>query len=69
MGKNVTDGERLAMAMYYNKDRELRETKHELNELKKELTRMVLRLSEVQLLNKSLCSDINYLVHKKANNA
>lgn len=69
MWKNVSEGEKIAMAMYHNKTRELAETKRELNDLKKQLKVMVQHLTELKVLNRSLCEDINYLVHNKPHNA
>lgn len=67
MAKHVSDWERLVMAMYRNKERELVATKKELKELKESFKVMVNHITELKTLNKKLCADVNYLVHKKAN--
>lgn len=69
MGKYISDGERLAIAMLNNKETELKQTKEELSRLHSQLRAMSGYITELKLSNKQLCAQVNYLVSKKINNA
>jgi hypothetical protein len=65
MGKYVSDGERLAIAMLNNKETELKQTREELSRLHSQLRAMSGYITELKLSNKQLCAQVNYLVSKK----
>lgn len=69
MGKYVSDGERLAIASLNRKETELAETKKQLENLKAQLKAMSGYITELKDANKMLGAQVNYLVHRKINNA
>lgn len=69
MGKYVSDGERMAMAMYNKKETELKLLKEELEQFKTQLRVMSKYVWELKKSNMILWAQVNYLVHKPLHNA
>ena len=65
MTKHITDSEKLTIAMLNKKETELKQTKEELEQLKKQLKAMSWYITELKNSNKHLASQINYLVRKQ----
>ena len=69
MGKYVSDGEKLAIASLNRKEIELKQTQEKLDKANAQLRAMTSYITELKEANKILGAQVNYLVHKKLNNA
>lgn len=69
MGKNVSDGERMAIAMLNNKETELKQTKEMLNKANAQLRAMAVYVGELKEANQILGAQVKYLVRKQNTNA
>ena len=65
MPKHISDSERLTLAMLNRRETELKQTRDELNQLRKQLKAVNIYVSELKESNKILANQVNYLVHKK----
>ena len=65
MTKHITDSEKLTIAILNRKETELKQTKEELDQLKRQLKAMSWYITELKNSNKNLASQINYLVRKQ----
>ena len=68
MTKHITDSERFTLAMLNKKETELKQTREELDQLKKQLKAMSGYITELKNSNKHLAAQINYLVRKQIAN-
>ena len=69
MPKHITDSERLTLAMLNKKETELKQTREELDQLKKQLRAMSKYITELKDSNKLLASQVRYLVTKNTTHA
>ena len=69
MGKYVSDGEKLAIASLNKKETELKQTQEKLDKANAQLRAMTAYITELKEANKILGAQVNYLVHRKLNNA
>lgn len=69
MPKHITDSERLTLAMLNKKETELKQTREELDQLKKQLKAMSKYITELKDSNKLLASQVRYLVTKQNTHA
>ena len=69
MTKHITDSERLTLAMLNKKETELKQTREELENLKKQLRAMSGYIGELKKSNKILASQVRYLVSKQVSDA
>lgn len=69
MPKHITDSERLTLAMLNKKETELKQTREELDQLKKQLKAMNKYITELKDSNKLLASQVRYLVSKQNTHA
>lgn len=65
MPKHISDSERITLAMLNKRETELKQTRDELNQLRKQLKAVNIYVSELKESNKILANQVNYLVHKK----
>ena len=65
MTKQITDSERLTIAMLNRKETELKQTKEELNKMIQQLKAMKDYMWELKESNKMLSAQVNYLVRKQ----
>ena len=65
MTKQITDSERLTIAMLNKKETELKQTKEELNKMIQQLKAMKDYMWELKESNKILSAQVNYLVRKQ----
>lgn len=68
MTKQISDSERLVIASLNRRETELKQTKEELEQLKRQLKAMSWYITELKESNKMLSAQVNYLVHKKLQN-
>lgn len=66
MPKHISDSERLTIAKLNRKEIELKQTREELEQAKKQLKVMSGYITELKESNKLLASQVNFLVHKNA---
>lgn len=64
MSKHISDSERLTLAMLNKKETELKQTREDLDQLKKQLRVMSDYITELKKANKILSAQVRYLVHK-----
>ena len=64
MTKHISDSERLTLAMLNKKETELKQTREDLDQLKKQLRVMSDYITELKKANKILSAQVRYLVHK-----
>jgi archaellum component FlaC len=69
MTKHISDSERLTLAMLNKKETELKQTKEELEQFKKQLKAMSGYITELKDANKMLASQVRYLVSKQNTHA
>lgn len=69
MTKHISDSERLTLAMLNKKETELKQTREELEQFKKQLKAMSGYITELKDANKMLASQVRYLVSKQNNHA
>lgn len=67
MPKHVTDSERLVIAALNRRETELKQTREDLDQLKKQLRVMSDYITELKKANKILCAQVRYLDRKKVN--
>lgn len=67
MTKHISDSERLTLAMLNRKETELKQTREDLDQLKKQLRVMSDYITELKKANKILCAQVRYLDRKKVN--
>jgi len=65
MPKHISDSERITLAILNKRETELKQTRDELNQLRKQLKATNIYVSELKESNKILANQVNYLVHKK----
>ena len=65
MTKQITDSERLTIAMLNRKETELKQTKKELNKMIQQLEAMKVYMWELRESNEILSAQVNYLVRKQ----
>ena len=68
MTRHISDSERLVIASLNRKETELKQTREELDQLRKQLKAMSWYITELKESNKILSAQVNYLVHKKIAN-
>lgn len=69
MSKHISDSERLTLAMLNRKETELKQTREDLDQLKKQLRVMSDYTTELKKANKILSAQVRYLVHKDISHA
>ena len=69
MTRQISDSERLTLAMLNKKETENKQLREELNRAYAQLRAMSDYITELKSSNKTLASQINYLVYKKIQNA
>lgn len=69
MPKHISDSERLTLAMLNKKETELKQTREELEQFKKQLKAMSGYITELKDANKMLASQVRYLVSKQNTHA
>lgn len=69
MTKHISDSERLTLAMLNKKETELKQTKEELEQFKKQLKAMSGYITELKDANKMLAAQVRYLVSKQNTHA
>ena len=69
MTKHISDSERLTLAMLNKKETELKQTREELEQFKKQLKAMSGYITELKDANKMLASQVRYLVSKQNTHA
>ena len=69
MTKHISDSERLTIAMLNKKETELKQTREELEQFKKQLKAMSGYITELKDANKMLASQVRYLVSKQNTHA
>lgn len=69
MTKHISDSERLTLAMLNKKETELKQTRENLDQLKKQLRVMSDYITELKKANKTLSAQVRYLVHKDISHA
>jgi archaellum component FlaC len=69
MTKHISDSERLTLAMLNKKETELKQTREELEQFKKQLRAMSKYITELKDSNKMLASQVRYLVSKQNTHA
>ena len=69
MPKHISDSERLTLAMLNKKETELKQTREELEQFKKQLRAMSKYITELKDANKMLASQVRYLVSKQNTHA
>lgn len=69
MTKHISDSERLTLAMLNKKETELKQTREELEQFKKQLRVMSDYITELKKANKILSAQVRYLVHKDISHA
>ena len=69
MPKHISDSERLTLAMLNKRETELKQTRDELNQLRKQLKAVNIYVSELKESNKILANQVNYLVHRQNTHA
>ena len=69
MTKHISDSERLTLAMLNKKETELKQTREELEQFKKQLRAMSKYITELKDANKMLASQVRYLVSKQNTHA
>jgi septal ring factor EnvC (AmiA/AmiB activator) len=69
MTKHISDSERLTLAMLNRKETELKQTREDLDQLKKQLRVMSDYITELKKANKILSAQVRYLVHKDISHA
>ena len=65
MTKHITDSEKITLALLNKKETELKQTREELDQLRRQLKAMSGYITELKESNKHLASQINYLVRKQ----
>lgn len=69
MTKHISDSERLTLAMLNRKETELKQTREDLDQLKKQLRVMSDYITELKKGNKILCAQLRYLDRKYKSHA